>query len=71
MPEEKEPYAAVLNNFAEAILEGKPLIANGKDGLGSILLAEGMYLSSWQHRMISLPFEEGDYQKAFEAHINR
>ncbi|MCD8104400.1 MAG: Gfo/Idh/MocA family oxidoreductase [Lachnospiraceae bacterium] len=71
MPEEKELYAAVLNNFAEAILEGKPLIADGKDGLGSILLAEGMYLSSWQHQMISLPFEESDYQKAFEAHINR
>lgn len=57
----EDPYQIMLENFAGAILEGVPLIAPGDDGLKAISMVNAAYLSAWEQRKISLPFDEARY----------
>lgn len=59
-------HAGVLTDFAEAILSGTPLVADGREGIAMLTLANAAYLSSWEGRKISLPLSEED-QKRFNA----
>lgn len=40
-------HVGILNNFAEAVLQDKPLIAPGEEGIFGVTIADAMYLSSW------------------------
>jgi len=51
----------VFNNFAEHIVEGKPLLARGSDGINGVALANSIHLSSWLGKKIELPFDEELY----------
>ncbi len=54
-----EGHVAVLVNFADAILDGAPLVADGREGLCSLTLSNAAYLSAWQGgREITLPHDE-------------
>lgn len=53
-------HAGVLTDFAEAILSGTPLTADGREGIAMLTLANAAYLSSWEGRKISLPLSEDD-----------
>ena len=56
-----EPYpkhAGVTRAFARHILYGEPMIADGREGLNSLMLANAMLLSSWTDRAIPLPMSE-------------
>lgn len=64
--QEKPQYLAVLQNFADAILKGDALLAEGAEGNRSLLLSNAIYLSSWQRRMVELPEEGSAYEKEFE-----
>ena len=58
-PDEPYPmHAGVTRAFARHILYGEPMIADGREGLRSLMLANAMLLSSWTDEMISLPFDE-------------
>ena len=59
--------AAILANFAAAILEGEPLIAPAADGIHSVELGNAMLLSTFENRTIDLPID-GD---AFLRHFDR
>jgi len=37
----------VLNNFADHVVKGEPLLANGREGINGVTLANAMHLSSW------------------------
>ena len=54
-------HVAVLNNFADAILDGTPLIAPAAEGIHSVELANAMLLSSFQQRTIELPVDGAAY----------
>lgn len=56
-----EPYRQMLENFAEAILEGEPLIAPGDEGERALMLANAAYLSAWKREEVKLPFSEKVY----------
>ena len=56
----------VLQNFADAILKGDALLAEGAEGNRSLLLSNAIYLSSWQKRMVEVPQEGSAYEKEFE-----
>lgn len=56
-------HAGVLTDFAEAILSGSPLIADGREGIAMLTLANAAYLSSWEGRKIALPLSEEDVQR--------
>ena len=55
---ENPQHTGVLNAFASHILHGTPLIAEGCEGIYSLLLSNAMYLSSWQDKTINIPFDE-------------
>lgn len=68
-------YEKMLTNFAAACAGEQPLIAPGNEAIYSLLLANGMYLSSWEKRMIELPVpgapEEKIFEAAFVAHLQQ
>jgi predicted dehydrogenase len=64
-----EQHIAIMQNFAEAILEGKPLIAPAAEGLHSVELANAMLLSAFENRAIDLPLDGATYEKALHRKI--
>lgn len=58
---ENSQHVGVLNAFAAAILRGEPLIADGREGINGLLISNAMHLSSWENRMVELPFDEQRY----------
>lgn len=56
-------HLGILRNFAEAVLNGQPLIAPGCKGLNSLMLSNAMYLSSWLDRPVQLPVDEELFMK--------
>lgn len=62
-----EQHIAVLENFAENILNGEPLLAPGSDGLNGVELANAIHLSSWLGKEVDLPVDED----LFLAELNK
>ena len=60
-------HAAILENFADAILYGKPLIAPAEEGIHSVELANSMLYSSLKGKPIDLPLDG----VAFETELKR
>jgi predicted dehydrogenase len=60
------PHATLMANFADAILDGAPLIAPGAEGLGSVELANVLLYSSLIEQTVHLPMDGA----AFEAKLN-
>jgi len=52
-----EMHAGVTRAFARHILYGEPMIADGREGIHSLMLANAMLLSSWADETIDLPFD--------------
>ena len=59
------PHATLMANFADAIIDGTPLIAPGSDGMGSVELANVMLYSSLVDQTIPMPTDG----TAFEAKL--
>jgi len=53
-----EQHAGVMKAFADHILTGAPLVAEGIEGIRGLTLSNAMHLSSWLDRTIELPFDE-------------
>lgn len=63
-------HSAVLQNFAEHILSGVPLIAPGTDGINGVRLANAMLLSAWTGRDIDLTtFDDDEFLAELNARI--
>lgn len=62
-------HAGVLENFAQAILHGEPLLAPGADGIAGVRLANAIHLSSWTGREIPLDFDEDEYLAELNTRI--
>ena len=59
-------YHPVLQNFADAVLQDTQLIAPGDDGVNTLRLINGAYLSAWQGKIITMPPPDGVYQKMLQ-----
>ena len=59
-------HAGVIEAFACHILEGTPMVAEGWEGINSLMLSNAMLLSAWTDAKISLPFDEAQ-DKLFAA----
>ena len=55
-------HVEVLRNFADAILDGVPLIAPAAEGRASVELANAMILSGLQKRTVELPLDAAGYE---------
>ena len=53
-----EQHVGVLNAFADAILHGGKLIADGREGINGLMLSNAMHLSSWLGHAVTLPIDE-------------
>lgn len=51
-------HVAVLNAFADNILFGKPLVAEGYEGINGLMLSNAMHLSAFLNKEIELPFDD-------------
>lgn len=57
--EEGRAHCGILENFTSAILNGTPLLADGREGIHQITLTNAAYLSSWTKGEVTLPLDEG------------
>lgn len=62
-------HTTVLENFAQAILTGAPLIAPGSEGINGVRLANAAYLSSWTGREVPIDFDEDEFLAALNERI--
>jgi predicted dehydrogenase len=62
-------HAGVLQNFIEAIAEGKPLVAPAAEGIRSVELGNAMLLSSETGRTLELPLDGRAYQRLLKRKI--
>ncbi len=53
-------HSGVLENFAQAVLNGTPLLAPDSDGMKGVRLANAILLSSWTCAELSLDFDEDE-----------
>lgn len=63
--EAPDGHAEVLENFAEAILDGAKLIADGREGIRSLSISNAAYLSAWTNDWAKIPADE----KLFEQYL--
>jgi len=57
-------HVRILQNFADAILRGAPLLAPGIEGICELMISNAAYLSSWTgNKKIALPFNEEEFDK--------
>lgn len=60
---EPEGHPEVLEAFAQSILNGTDMIAEGKEGLNSISISNAAYLSTWTNDWAEIPTEESLFEK--------
>ena len=56
-----EQHAGVMNAFANAILNGGKLIADGCEGINGLTLSNAMHLSAFLGKTVELPFDDELY----------
>lgn len=62
-----EQHVGVLKAFAAHILRGEPLVADGREGIYSLMLSNAMYLSSWTERPVTMPMDEDLFLELLNA----
>lgn len=63
-------HCAVLENFAQNIVHGTPLVAPAAEGINAVRLANAIYLSAWADREVPFYFDEDEYQRELKARID-
>lgn len=60
-------HAEVLNAFVDHIENGGSLVADGREGLNSLMLSNAMYLSAWTGETVTLPIDEEKFLELLNA----
>lgn len=63
-----EQHVGVLKAFADHILFGTPLVAEGTEGINGLMLSNAMYLSSWLDQTVELPVDEDRFLEELNKH---
>ena len=64
-----EQHIGVLKAFADRILHGGKLVAEGEEGIRGLTLSNAMYLSSWTNSTIQLPMDEDLFYEELKKRI--
>lgn len=68
MPKEPETgHLGILQNFANAILHGEPLLAPGEEGIHELTISNAAYLSDWRGDWVEIPFVEEEFVRELSA----
>lgn len=62
-------HIEILQNFVDAILDGKTLIAPAAEGIHSVELANAMLYSAWTGKPVALPLDSAAYENALQGKI--
>jgi predicted dehydrogenase len=62
IPDHGSQHIGVLKNFADAILDGAPLLVEAAEGIRSLELANAMLLSTWLDATVDLPIDGRVYE---------
>lgn len=54
-------HKGIMQNFANAILHGEPLVAPGEEGICGLEISNAIHLSSWLDDWVELPIDEERY----------
>ena len=60
---EPKGHPEVLEAFAQSILNGTEMIADGREGLNSLSISNAAYLSAWTNDWVELPGDEAEFEK--------
>lgn len=66
----KPGHEFIIENFANAILNGEPLLSPGVEGLHSVMLGNAILLSSLQNQTVTLPIDEDAFDKKLKELID-
>ena len=58
---ENHQHPGVINAWANAILHGGNLVADGREGINGLTLSNAMHLSAFLGKEITIPFDEDVY----------
>lgn len=61
-------HAGVIRAFARHIRLGEPMIADGREGLNSLMLSNAMLLSAWTDETVELPFDDARFARLLAEH---
>ncbi len=53
-----EQHVGVLNAFAANVLRGEKMVAEGAEGINSLMISNAAHLSSWLNEAVTLPVDE-------------
>ncbi|PIH56143.1 Gfo/Idh/MocA family protein [Paenibacillus sp. LK1] len=63
-------HMGIIASFGKAILDGTPLIADGEEGIHSLMLSNAMHLSSWTGETVEFPIDEDLYLSELKKRIS-
>lgn len=66
----EEPYIPMLENFEQAVNNGKELTAPGSSGINAIMLTNAAYYSAWTGKPVELPLDGNAYDTELKKHCN-
>ena len=62
-------HSEVLTKFAGRILNGTPLVADGREGINGLTLSNAMHLSSWLDKTVEIPFDEDLFYEELQKRV--
>ena len=66
---ENPQHKGVLIAFADAIMNGGKLVADGREGIFGLTLSNAMHLSSWTGKAVDLPLDEALFKAELDKRI--
>ena len=64
-----DQHVGILNNFADCILNGTPLLAPGEEGIRGLTVSNAMHLSAWTDSWVDIPLDEEKYYALLKEKI--
>lgn len=72
IPEKEDGHLLILQNFAQAVLNGTTLLAPGYDGINELSISNAAYLSQWlDNAAVELPMDEKLFNKLLQERIDK
>ena len=62
-------HVGIMINWVQAILEGKPLLAPGIEGIKGLSISNAMHLSAWTDNWVELPMNENLFYEKLQEKI--
>ena len=62
-------HKAVTTAWVQAILDGKPLVAPGEEGIRSLQISNAMLLSAWTDAWVDIPVDEGLFCEKLQERV--